>query len=147
MRDVAADNRHAVATTDGGEATVELFEPRKLHFAVEGERDDGGAGASAHRGDVAQVALKKFFAGGARWHRVVDVLAVDDGVDGEQLRGATAGDDRAVIADAERRAGRSGAEPAANRGDEFFLAEGGDGLPEIFRERMHSEKLNHGLPG
>jgi hypothetical protein len=58
------------------------------------------------------------------------------GIDGEELAAAGGGEHRAIVADAERRAGRHRAEPAPDGGDEFRFAEGGDG-GGVAGERMN----------
>src|SRR5690606_19899883 len=66
MRDVAAYDRHAVGARDGGESAVEPFEPARANPRVEGECNDRGAGLSAHRGEVAEVALEELGGDGPR---------------------------------------------------------------------------------
>ncbi len=83
--DVAADDGYAVVTSASGEAAVEFFEPSKARAGVEGEREDGGGGASAHGSEIAEVAFEEFGADIARGNGVVEVARVDDGVDRNEL--------------------------------------------------------------
>jgi hypothetical protein len=134
---VAADDRDAVPATDRGQPAIKLFQPSELHSGVEGECHDRRAWPASHGGDVAQVALEELLASGAGCDGIVEMLAVDDRIDRDQLSRAAARQHGAIVADAKRRAGRGGPEPAADRRDHPRLAEGGDGFPEISGERVH----------
>ena len=137
LRDVAADDGHAVVTSASGEAAVELFEPSKARAGVEGEREDGGGGASAHGSEIAEVAFEEFGTDVARGDGVVEVARVDHGVDRNELAETRSGEHGAIVTHPERCARCGRAEPATDGGDEFLLTEGGDGVGGFFRKRMH----------
>ncbi len=134
---VAADERHSEPSTDGGEPSIKRLQPVEPHAGVECERDDGGARAPAHGRDVAEVALEKLFADGARRHGIVEVLPVNHRIDGEELRGTPGGHDGTIVANAEGRRGRRCAEPAADGRDQPLLAERADGVGGLVGKRVH----------
>ncbi|MCX6937774.1 MAG: hypothetical protein NTU80_07725 [Verrucomicrobia bacterium] len=139
--EVAADQGHAVLAGEGGQTAIKRLQPVEPGARVEGEGDDGGLGVSAHGGDVREVAREEFPADCAGRDGVVEMLAVDDGIDGEQ-RGAVAMFGRgrehgAIVAHAMGRGGHGGAEPAADFGQELLFAERDDGQGRVVRKRMH----------
>jgi hypothetical protein len=147
LGDISADDGHAIAAGAGGETAVELFKPCEGGARIQRERENGGGGAAAHGGEVAEVTFEEFGPDGAGRNRGVEVTAEDDGIDGDELRAARGGEDGAIVADAEGGARGSGAEPAADGGDEFCFAKGGDGLGGARGERGHLGFFIHGQYG
>ena len=137
LRDVATDNLHPIAACAGGEAAIEFAEPRDVRVRRERERHHGGDGLATHRGDVAEVALEQFRSDGTRWHRVIEMLAVDYRVGRDELEFLRRRQYRAVVADAERRCGRRIAEPLPNLADQPQFAVSDDRLGADRCEQLH----------
>ena len=64
MRDISADDRHAVASSDIGQAAIKVPQPFDLHILAHGQGDDGRAGASPHGGDVTEADCQRFMPDG-----------------------------------------------------------------------------------
>ena len=108
--------------------------------AVEGEGDDGRAGAAAHGGDVAQVSLEEL-----RAHRVAARRRSSKWT--PWTTGSTVRSSRprrrpgpgAVVADPARRGRRGAPEPAPDEADQLLLAHRGD------RAARRSERIRRAL--
>src|SRR5690606_14728991 len=89
---------------------------------------------SAHGGDVAEVAVEELAADAGGRGAIVEMFAVDDGIDRDQLGTSRTGEHGAIIAHAGRGGGTGVAQPRADGRDQPVLTQRGDRMVALAGE-------------